>query len=423
MPIISGTLRDGAGMPVNDCVIQLKALNTTNVVIIATTASIGAQAGEYRIDAQPGQYEVSLLIRGWPPKTVGTINVYADSADATLNDFLNGVKEEYLRPEPLKRFEQLAQRALASADVAQAASQGISGIKEAADKAASDALSSAQGAGEAALAAKKSETRAADSAGTAAASEKAAALHEQAGSEHEKNAGKSAEDAALNATNAAGAARNAGESATDASGHATEALAQAENAGTHAERAQQAALDAGLAAKNAAADAVAAAVPEAARQIKTEIADDVSRAESAVAAAELHAKDAADSEIAAARALKDAQDIAKTPGPSAYDVWVSQQPVGADTSMTAWLAYQKGGDPVTPEPGCPGSLVLGVAEGGPGFGYILPGNCIKPAALTDITQGQTPRVLTEDITLTGTWRVLGGFLGEGQQLTLFQRFY
>ncbi|HIE2044360.1 TPA: prophage tail fiber N-terminal domain-containing protein, partial [Salmonella enterica] len=41
MPIISGTLKDGAGHPVADCNIILKALNTTNAVIMTTTASVG----------------------------------------------------------------------------------------------------------------------------------------------------------------------------------------------------------------------------------------------------------------------------------------------------------------------------------------------------------------------------------------------
>lgn len=48
------------------------------------------------------------------------------------------------------------------------------------------------------------------------------------------------------------------------------------------------------------------------------------------------------SEAAAAQSLKEAQEIAKTPGPSAYDVWKANQPVGADTSQTAYFTAIKG---------------------------------------------------------------------------------
>ncbi len=111
MPIISGTLKDGAGHPVADCNIILKALNTTNAVIMTTTASVGASKGEYRIEAQPGRYEVTLSVETWPPQKVGVINVYADSPDGTLNDFLTAVTGDYLMPDVMKRFEVLTEQA------------------------------------------------------------------------------------------------------------------------------------------------------------------------------------------------------------------------------------------------------------------------------------------------------------------------
>ncbi|EGT7582571.1 hypothetical protein JE599_001890 [Salmonella enterica] len=105
------------------------------------------------------------------------------------------------------------------------------------------------------------------------------------------------------------------------------------------------------AASTAAADAVASAVPAAAQQIRSEIHADVTRAEQSSTLAADSAMAAASSEQQAAQALKEAQEIAKTPGPkgdpgkdglSAYDVWVSQQPTGSDTSMAAYMEYQKG---------------------------------------------------------------------------------
>ncbi|EJF5151505.1 phage tail protein, partial [Salmonella enterica] len=110
MPIISGTLQDGAGHPVADCNIILKALNTTNAVIMTTTASVGTNAGQYRIDALPGRYEVTLAVESWPPQKVGVINVYADSPDGSLNDFLTAVTGDYLMPDVMKRFEGLTEQ-------------------------------------------------------------------------------------------------------------------------------------------------------------------------------------------------------------------------------------------------------------------------------------------------------------------------
>ncbi|HAF4830328.1 TPA: phage tail protein, partial [Salmonella enterica] len=77
MPIISGVLKDGAGQPIAGCTIQLKAVNTTSAVIMTTTARVGATAGEYRIEALPARYEVTLAVEGYPPQKVGVIDVYA----------------------------------------------------------------------------------------------------------------------------------------------------------------------------------------------------------------------------------------------------------------------------------------------------------------------------------------------------------
>ncbi|MLW03912.1 hypothetical protein EAK82_27910 [Salmonella enterica] len=374
MPIISGTLKDGAGQLIAGCTIQLKAINTTSAVIRSTTARVGANAGAYSIDAQPGRYEVTLAVEDYPPHKVGVIDVYADSPDGTLNDFLTAVKGDYLMPDVMKQFELLAQQARESADAANAASQGISTIKDAAEKAASNATLSENNAAASALAARTSEASASDSATKAEASEKASALHEQSGATHETNAGQSAADAALSATKAADSALNAGKSATEAASHATDAQTQAGNAATSAGEARQAALDAQQAATKAATDAVAGAVPAAVEQVKTEIAGNVTRAETAAASAEV-------SNTGAQKALEEAKLIAKTPGAqgipgepgpkgdpgvpglpgkdgapgqpglpgapghdgkSAYDIWKEQQPAGADTSMTAFLNAMKG---------------------------------------------------------------------------------
>ncbi|EBD2436883.1 hypothetical protein CLB51_09865 [Salmonella enterica] len=323
MPVISGTLKDGAGQPVSDCTIQLKALNTTDAVIITTTASVGTNAGQYSINAQPGRYEVVFNIPGRQPQKVGVIDVYEDSHPGTLNDFLTVLKGDYLMPDAMRRFEQLTQ--------------------------------------------------------------------------------------------------------------------QAENAAGRAEK--------------SAADAVQTAVPEAARQIRSEIQGDVTRAEQSAKAAAGSATAAAASEQRAAQALKEAQNIAKTPGPkgdpgpegepgpqgipgqpgtpgrdgdpgprgepgpkgdagqqgdpgregppgkSAYDTWKSLQPAGADTSEAAFLAAMKAS--LIVPPGDVGSIMLCLTTF-PGGSYmpgasvqavapeVLPGSALSPAVLHDSSKMQIP---------------------------------
>ncbi|PUF28204.1 hypothetical protein DAX92_24685 [Salmonella enterica subsp. enterica] len=175
MPIISGTLKDGAGQPIAGCTIQLKAMNTTSAVIRNTTARVGANAGAYSIDAQPGRYEVTLAVEDYPPHKVGVIDVYADSPDGTLNDFLTATKAEYLTPDVMNQFKLLAQQSREAAEAAGVASQGVSTIKDAAEKAASNAaLSEINAAG--------SVTKTAASAAAALVSQNAAKTSEDAAS-------------------------------------------------------------------------------------------------------------------------------------------------------------------------------------------------------------------------------------------------
>ncbi|EEA8681394.1 hypothetical protein AH845_004708 [Salmonella enterica subsp. enterica] len=341
MPIISGTLTDGAGQPVTGCSILLRALNTTSAVIVTTTASVGTDAGKYRIEAQPGRYAVTLVITGWPPQTVGNIDVYADSRDGTLNDFLTTMKGEYLQPDALRQFELLAEQAREAAKQALAHADGMVQIRSDAESARDECR---EFAGEAESGASKALIS-------------------------EKSAGDSALEAAASATAASESAQNAGISESAASDSARSAASSASSAGGAEQRAKA-------------------------------------------------------SEIAAAQALKDAQEIAKTPGPSAYDIWKSEQPAGADTTLQAYMAFQKGkeGSMIIPAAGDVGSQVLGIAQGAGGFGSEIEGNWIKPAALIGVDPGSTGLfALTEDISLTGTWRALGYFLDFGSQLTLFQR--
>ncbi|EAQ4377921.1 hypothetical protein E9973_13000 [Salmonella enterica] len=315
MPVISGTLRDGAGHPVADCNIILKALNTTNAVVMTTTASVGTNAGQYRIDALPGRYEVTLAVESWPPQKVGVINVYADSQDGSLNDFLTAVSGDYLTPDVMKRFEQLTRQAEASAgQAAQTAGDVERRIVDA--QAAKDAAAeSANSAARSATDAKGSETSAATREQNAAASAASAA-------QSVKDAGASARRAEDSATASENSRKESEQSAKAAATSEQNAGISEGNAkaseGAAAQSATVASEQAVLArnaAQTAAKNAVAGAVTEASGQLRAVFDTDVSRAEKAALSAEQSMTQAADSAHDAQQALKDAQAIAKTPGP------------------------------------------------------------------------------------------------------------
>ncbi|EAX1058292.1 phage tail protein, partial [Salmonella enterica] len=104
MPIISGILRDGAGVPLTGCTVKLKSVSTSRDVLATTVACISTNTGQYHIDVLPGQYEVSLRYEGAITESrVGIIHVHDDSPDGTLNSFLNA-KNSDTRPEALRQF-------------------------------------------------------------------------------------------------------------------------------------------------------------------------------------------------------------------------------------------------------------------------------------------------------------------------------
>ncbi|ECJ8757862.1 hypothetical protein FQA31_03475 [Salmonella enterica] len=315
MPIISGTLRDGAGHPVADCNIILKALNTTNAVIMTTTASVGTNAGQYRIDALPGRYEVTLAVESWPPQKVGVINVYADSQDGSLNDFLTAVSGDYLTPDMMKRFEQLTRQAEASAgQVAQTAGDVERSLADV--QAAKDAVA------ESATSAARSATDAKGSEESAATREQNAAASAASAAQSVKDAGESArraEDSATASENSRKASEQSAKAAATSEQNAgiSEGNAKASEgaAAQSATVASEQAVLARNAAQTAAKDAVAGAVTEASEQLRAVFDTDVSRAEKAAISAEQSMTSAADSAHDAQQALKDAQDTIKAPGP------------------------------------------------------------------------------------------------------------
>ncbi|EOC3350376.1 prophage tail fiber N-terminal domain-containing protein, partial [Escherichia coli] len=114
---ISGVLKDGAGKPIQNCTIQLKAKRNSTTVLVNTVASENPdEAGRYSMDVEYGQYSVILWIEGSQPSHVGTITVYEGSCPGTLNDFLGAMTEDDVMPEALRRFQEMVEEAARNAE-------------------------------------------------------------------------------------------------------------------------------------------------------------------------------------------------------------------------------------------------------------------------------------------------------------------
>ncbi|QLZ02929.1 prophage tail fiber N-terminal domain-containing protein [Escherichia coli] len=234
---ISGVLKDGAGKPIQNCTIQLKAKRNSTTVLVNTVASENPdEAGRYSMDVEYGQYSVILLVEGFPPSHAGTITVYEGSRPGTLNDFLGAMTEDDVRPEALRRFElmvnEVARHAGASSQSAAAAKKSetaAASSKNAAKTSETNAANSAQAAAasqtasaNSATAAKKSETSAKNSETATKASEKNAKSSQTAAKTSETNAkdseanAKVSETAAANSAKASAASQTAAKASEDA---------------------------------------------------------------------------------------------------------------------------------------------------------------------------------------------------------------
>ncbi|HGU5125299.1 TPA: prophage tail fiber N-terminal domain-containing protein [Escherichia coli] len=117
--LISGVLTDGAGLPMSGYHIILKARQNTSAVVMKTVATVvTGPAGEYAFEAQTGRYDVYLRSCIEREYCVGDISVYDDSKPGTLNDFLTALDEGDLKPDVVKRFEEMVAQAQQSAEAA-----------------------------------------------------------------------------------------------------------------------------------------------------------------------------------------------------------------------------------------------------------------------------------------------------------------
>ncbi|ENZ4713802.1 prophage tail fiber N-terminal domain and S74 family endopeptidase-containing protein [Escherichia coli] len=263
---ISGVLKDGAGKPVQNCTIQLKAKRNSTTVVANTVASENPdEAGRYSMDVEYGQYSVILLVEGFPPSHAGTITVYEDSQPGTLNDFLGAMTEDDARPEALRRFElmveEVAHNASAVAQNTAAAKKSASDAGTSAREAAThatDAAGSARAASTSAGQAASSAQSASSSAGTAS-TKATEALKSAAAAESSKSAAATSAGAAKTSeTNAAASQKSAATSASTATTKASEAATSARDAAASKEAAKSSETNASSSASSAASSATAA---------------------------------------------------------------------------------------------------------------------------------------------------------------------
>ncbi|MBB8429063.1 prophage tail fiber N-terminal domain-containing protein [Escherichia coli] len=263
---ISGVLKDGAGKPIQNCTIQLKARRNSTTVVVNTVASENPdEAGRYTMDVEYGQYSVSLLVEGFPPSHAGIITVYEDSKPGTLNDFLGAMTEDDVRPEALRRFELMVEEVARNASVvaqntaAAKKSAGDAGTsaREAATH-ATDAAGSARAASTSAGQAASSAQSASSSAGTASAKATEASKSAAAAESSKSAAATSAAAAKTSETNAAASQQSAATSASTATTKASEAATSARDAAASKEAAKSSETNASSSASSAASSATAA---------------------------------------------------------------------------------------------------------------------------------------------------------------------
>ncbi|MEF5770814.1 phage tail protein [Escherichia coli] len=337
---ISGVLKDGAGKPVQNCTIQLKAKRNSTTVVANTVASENPdEAGRYSMDVEYGQYSVILLVEGFPPSHAGTITVYEDSRPGTLNDFLGAMTEDDARPEALRRFElmveEVARNASAVAQNTAAAKKSASDASTSAREAAThatDAAGSARAASTSAGQAASSAQSASSSAGTAS-TKATEALKSAAAAESSKSAAATSAGAAKTSeTNAAASQQSAATSASTATTKASEAATSARDASASKEAAKSSETNAASSASSAASSATAAA--NSAKAAKTS----ETNARSSETAAEQSASAAAGSKTAAASSASAASTSAGQASASATAAGKSAESAASSASTATTKA-------------------------------------------------------------------------------------
>lgn len=113
MALISDILCGPYGDPQSDVVITMRAQGTSSKVLISNSSATTTDAdGKYSMQVFPGQYEVLVSTLG----KIGEIQVFADSKNGTLNDFLLAPGEDELTPAIVQTVDIMRAETALSAD-------------------------------------------------------------------------------------------------------------------------------------------------------------------------------------------------------------------------------------------------------------------------------------------------------------------
>ncbi|EDM3689393.1 hypothetical protein CSM81_07485 [Salmonella enterica subsp. enterica serovar Infantis] len=377
MATILGTLRDELGNFIVGC--RMSFIEQATARRFQITTSGGANPGGYSLSLPPGIFRVLLKPAGTFERDLGSITVYTDSPDGTLNSFLNA-KNTDTRPKALRQFEALAKQATDSAGQA-------SDSETAARDAAGQAAISEQTAINAA-------TTATTAAGTATGAAQQAATSEQHARQSEKNAAASEASVSQIVTDIT----VTGETVKQAI--QTQGQHFVDMAHTEATNASQSAQDAQTAS-------------QAAQQAKTE-------AQAALKDTLAASQSAKDAESNALKASLEAQDAAKTP------IITDKVTITGD-GKTRPLALGPG------EMNGIGGYVMAYSGGGISvgvtYGTTIPGNRLMPSGYApngaDSQYGRnsytSPDRYNKPLRLMGTWRLCCEGAGKDISVGLYQR--
>lgn len=120
MARIHGILNNASGVRPNTKIVLEAAKTTSDVVIYAPDQTITTDAsGNYDFECKPSFYNVTIIQPGFPREKVGIIQVYSDSVDGSLNEFLTTFKPDDLTPQILKDCIAARDAAEAAAKIAQ----------------------------------------------------------------------------------------------------------------------------------------------------------------------------------------------------------------------------------------------------------------------------------------------------------------
>ncbi|HAW8312027.1 TPA: phage tail protein [Escherichia coli] len=144
MPQLKGVIKTPTGEPLGGATITLTSLHNRAGILKGVFSHVTTQNGEYNFPVLPGVYSVRLTQSVQRLSEIGVIHVYEDSADGSLNDFL-GATDIDLRPESLKKYEELAQQAQQSAEAAAESEQQAGQHADAAARAKEEVKKLAEG--------------------------------------------------------------------------------------------------------------------------------------------------------------------------------------------------------------------------------------------------------------------------------------